>query len=62
MSSVYLIFVCPGSSSLHELFSSWGEQGLLSGCSAQASHCGGFSFCGAGALGTRAAVAVVPGF
>ena len=32
-------------------FSSWGEQGLLSNCSAQASHCGGFSCCKAWTLG-----------
>ena len=31
-------------------FSSYGEWGLLSGCSAQASHCGGFSCRGARAL------------
>ena len=32
---------------LHGLFSSCGEQGLLSSCGAWASHCGGFSCCGA---------------
>ena len=32
-------------------FSSCNEQGLLSGCSAQASPCGGFSHRGAQALG-----------
>ena len=32
-------------------FSSCDEQGLLSSCSAWASHCGGFSCCGARALG-----------
>ena len=31
-------------------FSSCGEWGLLSSCGAQASHCGGFSCCGAQAL------------
>ena len=31
------------------------EQGLLSSCGVQASHCGGFS-CGAQALGTPASV------
>ena len=30
-------------------------------CGVQASHCGGFSCCGAWALGTRASVVVVPG-
>ena len=32
------------------LFSSCGERGLLSSCSAWASHCSGFSCCGAQAL------------
>ena len=32
---------------LHGLFCSCSEQGLLSGSSARASHCGGFSSCGA---------------
>ena len=32
-------------------FSNFGEQWLLSSCSAWASHCGGFSCCRAGALG-----------
>ena len=36
---------------LCELFSSWGGQGLLSSFRAQASHCGGFSWCRAWALG-----------
>ena len=33
------------------LFSSCGEQGLLSRCTAQISHCRGFSYCGAQAIG-----------
>ena len=33
------------------LFSSCCQQGLFSGCSVQASHCGGFSCCTAKALG-----------
>ena len=33
------------------LFCSCGAQGLLSRCGAQASHCGGFSYCWAQALG-----------
>ena len=37
------IFGCAGSSLLQELFSSCGEQGLLSSCSALASHYGSFS-------------------
>ena len=32
-------------------FSSYGKQGLLSDCSARASHCGDFSCCRAQALG-----------
>ena len=35
---------------VHGLFSSCGEQQLLSSCGAQASHCGGFSCWGARAL------------
>ena len=35
-------------------FSSCSEQGLLSSCGAQASHCGGFSSCRAQALGCAA--------
>ena len=30
-------------------------------CSVQASHCGGFSYCGAQAVGTRASVVVARG-
>ena len=36
-----------------QALSSSGEQGLLSSCGAQASHAGGFSCCGAHALGHR---------
>ena len=42
-------------------FSSCGEWGLLFRCGAQASHCGGFSCCGAQALGARASVIVAWG-
>ena len=42
-------------------FSSCGEQGLLLTCSAQASLCGGFSCCGAWALGHVGSVVVVRG-
>ena len=55
------IFGCTGSSLLRGLFSSSGEQGLLSSCSGQASHCGGFSCCGARAQGTWASAAVAHG-
>ena len=41
----YWVFVA-----VHGLFSSWGEQGLPSSCSAQASRCRGFSCWGARAL------------
>ena len=46
-----IIFELAGSSVLCSVFSSCGEQGLLSSCSAWASHCGGFSGCRAQALG-----------
>ena len=43
-------------------FSSCGERGLLFlRCGARASHCGGFSCCGARALGTWASVVVACG-
>ena len=42
-------------------FSSCGKWGLLFCCGAQASHCRGFSCCGARALGTRASVVVAHG-
>ena len=45
-----LSFGCAGSSLLHDLYSSCRERGLLSSCSAWATHCSGFS-CGAWALG-----------
>lgn len=41
--------------------SSCGEQGLLSGGGAVASHCGGFSSCIAQALGVRASVVAALG-
>ena len=49
---VYLLtFGCAGSLSPGGLFSSCGEQGLLSSCDMQDPHCGGFSCCGAWAVG-----------
>ena len=49
---IYLfIFGCSGSPFLCGLFFSCGDQGLLSSRRAQASHGGGFSHCGAQALG-----------
>ena len=44
-----------------EAFSSCSEQGLLSSGRVQASHCGGFSCCGARALGPAGSVVVVHG-
>ena len=57
--SLMILFICGrvGSPLLPGLCSSCGEQGLLSGCGAQASHCGGFSCCGAQALEPQASVA-----
>ena len=46
------IFVCAGSLLLQGPFSSSREQGSLSSCSAEVSHCGGFSCCRAWAPGT----------
>ena len=43
------------------LFSGCGEPGAALCCSAQASHCGGFSCCGARALGAWALVVVARG-
>ena len=45
------IFGCAGSSLLREGFLWVWRAGLLSVCGVQASHCGGFSGCGAQALG-----------
>ena len=50
--------------SLHccvQIFSSYEEQGLLSGSSGQASHCSGFSCYGAWVLGSQASVVVTQG-
>ena len=47
----WFIYGRAGSLLLLRPFSSCGEQGLLSRCSAWASHCGGFSCCGAQAVG-----------
>ena len=56
-----LIFGCAGSLLLCGLFSSCGEQGLLSSCSTRASHCSGFSCCGAQALQCAGSVTVAHG-
>ena len=41
------MYACTGSSLLHRFFYSCSKQGLVSSCRVQASHCGGFSCCGA---------------
>ena len=41
-------------------FSSWSQQGLLSGCNAQASHCGGFFCCGECGLSSLGIGALLP--
>ena len=46
---------------LLRLFSSSGKRGLLSGRGVRASRCGGFSYCGAQALGTQAHRLWLPG-
>ena len=43
------------------LFSSCGNQGLLSSCGAWSSHCNGFSCCGAWTLGIWVSVLVAHG-
>ena len=52
--SFLIFFYCSGSPLLCGHSPSFCEQGLLSSCDVQASHCSGFSFCGAGALGRPA--------
>ena len=53
---IIVIFCYAGSSLLHGLFSSCGEQGLLSSCDVQASLAAEH-----GLSGTRASVVVAPG-
>ena len=55
------IFGRARSSGLHRFFSSCHEQGLLSSLGARASHCGGFSCCGARARSAQASAVVAPG-
>ena len=57
---IFLIFIfgCVGSSFLRAGFLQLRQEGATLRCSAQASHCGGFSCCGARALSTWASVAV----
>ena len=59
---IYLfIFGCVGSSLLWAGFLYLWWEGAALCCSARASHCDGFSCCGARALGTRASVVVACG-
>ena len=53
---ILLIFGCVVSSLLPAGFLQLRRAGATLRCGAQASHCGGFSCCGARALGTRASV------
>ena len=55
------IFGCVGSSLLLSGFLQLRRVGATLRCSARASHCGGFSCCGAWALGTQASVVVARG-
>ena len=57
----FLIFGCIGSSLLHAGFLQLWRAGATLRCSARASHCGGFSCCGARALGAWASVVVARG-
>ena len=60
---IYLFLAALGLRCCSWAFPSYGERALLftAYCSGQASHCGGFSCCGARALGTRASVIVACG-
>ena len=57
----FLSFGCVGSSLLHTGFLWLQQAGATLHCDAQASHCGGFSYCRAQALGTQASVVVAHG-
>ena len=57
----FLIFGCVGSSLLRVGFLQLRRAGATLRCGAQASHCSGFSCCGAWALGARASVVVAQG-
>ena len=51
--AIHLLFAALDLCCCTRHFSSCSEQGLLSNCSVQASHCGGFSCCGAQAVDNR---------
>ena len=57
---IYLFLAVLGLRCCLGVFSSCGEWGLLSGCSERASHCDGFSYCRAQALGMQSSVTAVP--
>ena len=57
----FLIFGCIGSSLLRAGFLYLRRVGATLRCGARASHCGGFSSCGAQALGAWASVVVARG-
>ena len=58
---ILFIFGCVGSLLPHTGFLQLRRVGATLRCGAQASHCGGFSCCGARALGVRASVVVAHG-
>ena len=58
---ILFIFGCVGSLLLRTGFPQLRQVGATLHCGAWASHCGGFSCCGAWALGTRASVVVARG-
>ena len=58
---IYLFLAALGLCCCAQAFSSCGELGATLRCGARASHCGGFSCCGAGSLGARASVVVARG-
>ena len=58
---IYLFLAVLGLRCCARASSSCGERGLLFPCGVQASHCGGFSCCGARALGVQASVVVACG-
>ena len=55
---IYLFIGCIGSSLLHAGFLYLQREVATLSCSAWASHCGGFSCCGAQALGSQVSVVV----
>ena len=57
----FFFFGCVGSPLLHAGFLQLWRAGATLRCGARASHCSGFSRCGAWALGTRVSVVVARG-